>query len=251
MPCKWRVDRHLSHYRLDYTAHTAWKIKFMSKLDNANPEYLRIARGREALGRLAKDQTWEDWLAVGVAIDIGRQHAMRVSGKNTPEGKGYNQAFSKWLKDEGFDHLDKGDRKRLMDCIDHQAEIEEWRRSLTMSQRLRLNHPSTVWRRWPQSVQEAKPRRSKPVKAHIADVEHSRAQSAELEVPGDGQPADRDAWIAGLRDKTYKERAAALYQAMIELDLNLSQLNEVHEELKAEMSLPLKRQTAKDKPMED
>jgi hypothetical protein len=44
----------------------------MSKLDNANPEYLRIERGREALGRLAKNQTWEDWLAVGVAIDIGR-----------------------------------------------------------------------------------------------------------------------------------------------------------------------------------
>jgi hypothetical protein len=37
---------------------------------------------------------------------------------------------------------------------------------------------------------------------------------------------------------------------MIELDLNLSQLNEVHEELKAKMSLPLKRQTARDKPME-
>jgi hypothetical protein len=205
---------------------------FMSKLDNANPEYLRIERGREALGRLAKNQTWEDWLAVGVAIDIGRQHAMRVSGKNTPEGKGYNQAFSKWLKDEGFDRLDKGDRKRLMDCIDHQAEIEEWRRILVLSQRLRLNHPSTVWRRWQQSVQEAKPRQSKQITAHIAEVVQSRAHSAELEAPRDGASADRDAWIAGLRDRPYKKRAAALYQAMLDLDLNLSQLNEAHEEHK-------------------
>jgi hypothetical protein len=224
---------------------------FMSKLDNANPEYLRIERGREALSRLAKHQTWEDWLAVGVAIDIGRQHAMRVSGKNTPEGKGYNQAFSNWLKDEGFDRLDKGDRKRLMDCIDHQAELEEWRRILTLSQRLRLNHPSTVWRRWQQSVPEPKPRQSKQVKAHVAEVERSRAHRAELEAPRNGEPADRDAWIAGLRDKPYNERAAALYQAMLELDLNLSQLNEVHEEHKAETTLPMKRRTAKAKPMED
>jgi hypothetical protein len=223
----------------------------MSKLNNANPEHLRIERGRQALGRLAKDQTWEDWLAVGVAIDIGRQHALRVSGKNTPEGKGYNQVFSKWLKDEGFDRLDKGDRKRLMDCIDHQAEIEEWRRILTLSQRLRLNHPSTVWRRWQQSAQEAKPRQSEPVKAHIAEVEQSRTHSAELEAPTDGAPADHHAWIVGLRDKPYKERAAALYQAMLELDLNLSQLNEAHEEHKAEMTLPMRRQTAKAKPMDD
>jgi hypothetical protein len=217
----------------------------MSKFDNTRPEYLRIERGREALGRLARDPTWEDWLAVGVAIDIGRRRAMRVSGKDTPEGKGYNQTFSQWLKGEGFDRLDKGDRKRLMDCIDHQAEIEQWRRILTLSQRLRLNHPSAVWRRWQQSVQEPKPWQSRPVKAHIAEVEQSGAPSAEVEAARDDQPTDRDAWIAGLRHNTYKERAGALYQVMLELDLNLSQLNQVHEEHKAEISLPTKRRTAK------
>ena len=220
----------------------------MGKLDKTSPEYLRIERGREALGRLA---TWEDWLAVGVAVDIGRQHAMRVSGKNTPQGKGYNQTFNQWLKDEGFDRLDKGDRKRLMDCIDHHAEIEDWRRILTLSRRLRLNHPSAVWRRWQQSVEEPGPRQSKPVKAHIVGVEPSRAHIAELETARDGQATDRDAWIAGLRHKTYKERAAALYQVMLELDLHLSQLNEAHEEHKAEISFPMKCQTAKAKPMED
>ena len=66
----------------------------MSKFDNTSPEHLRIERGREALGRMAKHQTSEDWLAVGVAIDIGRQHAMRASGKNAPEGRGDNQIFS-------------------------------------------------------------------------------------------------------------------------------------------------------------
>jgi hypothetical protein len=135
------------------------------------------------LGRLA---TWEDWLAIGVAIDIGRQHAMRVSGKNTPEGRGYNPAFNQWLKDGGFDRLDKGDRKRLMDCIDHHAEIEDWRRILTLSRRLRVNYPSVVWRRWRQSVQEPRPRQSKPVKAHIVEVGPSHI--AELKAARDGYP---------------------------------------------------------------
>lgn len=64
----------------------------------------------------------------------------------------------------------------------------------------------------------------------------------------DGQPTDRDAWTAGLRHNTYKQRAAALYQVMLELDLNLSQLNQAHEEHRADISLSTKRQTAKAKP---
>lgn len=126
--------------------------------DNGSPEHLRIERGREAWNRLQKDQTWEDWMTVAVAVDIGRQHALNISGKNAPGGKGYNKAFSNWLKENGFDNIDGAARKHMLDCFDQRGAIEKWRAILTTTQRLKINHPTTVWRNWQSSIHEPKPK---------------------------------------------------------------------------------------------
>ena len=44
--------------------------------------------------------------------------------------------------------FDKGDRSRLLDVMDRLPAIESWRNTLTRTERMRLNHPSTVWRKW-------------------------------------------------------------------------------------------------------
>jgi hypothetical protein len=116
----------------------------MSDTDNLEQE--AINHGREAWGRLKHDQTFEDWLLVGQALEIGRGWARRRA--NAPSGRGFNEAFSGWLTDNGFAEIDKGTRSRLADIIEHRAEIEAWRQKLSLRERLRKNHPNSVWRGW-------------------------------------------------------------------------------------------------------
>ncbi|MGC2077612.1 MAG: hypothetical protein WA728_16580 [Xanthobacteraceae bacterium] len=73
---------------------------------------------------------------------------MRDGHVNKPRGRSYNAAFTAWQKKYGFQDLDSGDRTRLFQVMDHLAEIEVWLKKLPSSERLRLNHPSSAWRRW-------------------------------------------------------------------------------------------------------
>jgi hypothetical protein len=110
-------------------------------------------QARAAWKRLKKEKSWHDWITVGEGLLLWRQEAMHEAGVNRPEGKGYNMAFGNKLVANKLDDMDKGDRARLFDCMDNLALIEEWRLRLTSTERLKINHPSTVWRRWKQSVE--------------------------------------------------------------------------------------------------
>ena len=101
-----------------------------------------VRQGTEAWKRLKKDKNWEDWLKVGDALQIGREQAMREAGVNQPMGRGYNEIFGAWLVKNKLDDMDKGDRSRLFAAMDNRAAIEAWRQGLTLSERLRLNHPN-------------------------------------------------------------------------------------------------------------
>jgi hypothetical protein len=134
-----------------------------SAADQNLPEDIR--QGQEALRRLRDHSTWEDWKRVGRAHEAGRTTAMHDSGSNKPAGRGYNAAFHAWVKKFGFD-LDKGDRARLFDVMDHLMEIEAWLETLKPAERLRLNHPSSVWRRWKKETAVVDP--NKPAKVSAA-----------------------------------------------------------------------------------
>jgi hypothetical protein len=150
----------------------------------------RVCRqGTEAWRRLKKEKSWSDWLKVGEALLVGREWAMHQAGGNKPEGKGYNMAFGEWLQRYKLDDLDKGDRSRLFTVMDNLGLIEEWRLTLTLTERLKLNHPNAVLRKWKAAVEPEKLRSDKPtmrdevvrldeenagLKAHIAELEAAR-----------------------------------------------------------------------------
>ena len=107
-----------------------------------------VTRGREAWRSLRNDETWEKWVAIGRAIEAGKGAIMRVLHTNQPKGRAWSQTFGAWLAENEFDQIDKGVRSRLQTCLDRLPEIEAWRVSLGLTQRLQLNHPNAVLRRW-------------------------------------------------------------------------------------------------------
>jgi len=109
---------------------------------------LVVDRGRQAWKSLKSDETWEKWVAIGRAIEIGRNETMRALHTNQPKGGQWGRVFGSWLSQNGFDEIDKGVRSRLQNCLDEQTEIDRWRQNIGLAQRLQLNHPNAVWRRF-------------------------------------------------------------------------------------------------------
>ena len=107
-----------------------------------------VTRGREAWRTLRNDETWEKWVAIGRAIEAGRAAIMRLLHTNQPKGRAWSQTFGAWLHENDFDEIDKGVRSRLQTCLDQLPEIEAWRQTLGLTQRLQLNHPNAVLRRF-------------------------------------------------------------------------------------------------------
>jgi hypothetical protein len=129
------------------------KVELDNPVSPSEPSvHAAVRQGQEAWQRLRNHSTWHDWKKVGAAMVIGRAEAMRDGHVNKPRGRSYNAAINAFLKKFGFDGLDSGDRSRLLDVMDHQHEIEAWLGKLLPKERLRLNHPSSVWRRWKAST---------------------------------------------------------------------------------------------------
>jgi hypothetical protein len=171
----------------------------VNRLDNpTDREQSTILHGQEAWHRLGRDHTWENWRHVGAALLIGRSGAMREAAVNRPVGRRYNAAFAAWLAKFGFENFDKADRSRLFAVMDHLDEIETWRATLTLAQRLRLNHPSAVLRNWKSAI--------------------SQNQRRECERFGGDrwEPADRPEDIAtALVAKLSRDKAAAVAGAIL------------------------------------
>jgi hypothetical protein len=130
--------------------------------------------GREALDRLRLVRDWSDWQKAGAALTAGRTEAMRRANTNEPKGRIYNRAFGEVLNREqlGTDRLDSTTRNQLLQIMENQSAIEEWRATLTPAQRLRLNHPSAVWRNWRRSVKgSGRNKQSKEVEQPSAERE--------------------------------------------------------------------------------
>jgi hypothetical protein len=168
-------------------------------------EFDRVSRqGTEAWRRLKKDKNYNDWLKVGEALQVGREWAMHQAGVNKPEGKGYNVAFGEYLMKYKIDDMDQGDRSRLFSVMDNLPAIEEWRRTLTLTERMKLNHPNAVLRKWKAHIEPEKPKSGKPtlrdsvitleeenaaLKAHIDELEAARnAEPA----PAEPSPASKN-----------------------------------------------------------
>jgi hypothetical protein len=184
-----------------------------------------VRQGQEAWSRLRNNSTWEDWKKVGAAHVVGRTTAMRDGHINTPKGRSYNAAFSAWQKKFGFQDLDKGDRSRLFDVMDHLKEIDDWSRKLPESERLRLNHPSSVWRRWKAATREpdSEPRTSpyQKLKEELVAVIEERDRYKREYDQGGGDlwsPQDKPQDIAKvIFDKVGKTKAEKVARAILKM----------------------------------
>jgi hypothetical protein len=163
----------------------------------------RVCRqGTEAWRRLKREKSWGDWLKVGEALQVGREWAMNQAGTNKPEGKAYTMAFGKWLAKYKLDDMDTRDLSRLYAVMDNLPMIEEWRQRLTLTERLKFNHPNAVLRKWK------------------ASIEHP---------PQRGESMSIDPWVAALLHKPEKKRAESLYELLLRLNLSMSHLEDAHE----------------------
>src|SRR5262245_57316574 len=106
-----------------------------------------VRDGVAAWARLQQDMQWADWLLVIRALQFGRGWAVQATESNA-RGSRYNAAFGAWLTKNGFDKIDSGDRTRALKVGDNLEAIEAWRSTLPANVRTRLNHPSSVLRRW-------------------------------------------------------------------------------------------------------
>jgi hypothetical protein len=120
-----------------------------------------VDRGKDAWESLKRNETWEKWIAIGWALDTGQRAVMRRLNVNKPGGGAWGKIFGRWLAENGFDQIDKGVRSRLMSCMDNQAAIETWRATLSLTERLQLNHPNSVWRKY-QATQRAPEKAAEP-----------------------------------------------------------------------------------------
>jgi hypothetical protein len=167
------------------------------ELDNpAHPfeesETVALRNGQEAWCRLRDNSTWKDWTAVGAAHVLGRNKAMCDAHSDIPKGRDYNAAFSAWQKRFGFEGLDSGDQTRLFKVMDHLKVIDGWLNKLPEKEQLRLNHPSSIWRRWkaankPQSTESSEPKPSpyKKLQAeHLGLIELHDRMKREIERGG-------------------------------------------------------------------
>src|SRR5262252_357095 len=95
-----------------------------------------------AWGRVKKSEArlWGDWMIIGDGLMEGRAWAMRQAGTNVPEGKGYIMAYNEWLKRWHVEDIDKSVRAKLLNIMEERAAVEEWRATLTVPDRRRLNN---------------------------------------------------------------------------------------------------------------
>ncbi len=102
-------------------------------------------------------ESWEQWRTIGFAIEAGRKDIMKSLGINDPRSnaKKLKDEIWIWLKATGFNEIDKTVRSRLRSCIEHLTQIEEWRKTLDANERVALNHPNSIWRKYETTLKDA------------------------------------------------------------------------------------------------
>jgi hypothetical protein len=118
-------------------------------------EQRTIRAGIDAWTAITKAESFESWKAIGRALQVGRDYAMRATGANRPMGRNYSRAFSEWINQHHFDRMPKSTRSMALELNENISAIEQWRATLTDKQRQRCIHPLSNLRRW-RAAQESK-----------------------------------------------------------------------------------------------
>lgn len=87
-------------------------------------EQCTIRAGRDAWALIGKAQLFEAWKAIGAALAVGEQYALKVTGANRAWGRSYSHCFSRWMKQHGFDATAKSVRSVAIELHENLAAIE-------------------------------------------------------------------------------------------------------------------------------
>jgi hypothetical protein len=107
-----------------------------------------IRAGRDAWEQIAKSGSFSGWVAIGRALAVGRDFALRATGANAPMGRRYCAEFSQWVEAHGFAGMQKSLRSTAIELAENIEAVEAWRATLPERQRKRLVHPLSNVRRW-------------------------------------------------------------------------------------------------------
>jgi hypothetical protein len=111
-------------------------------------EYRTIRAGVECWQAIGRAVSFEAWVKIGKALQIGRDYSLKATGANRPMGQIYCKAFSAWITKHGFERMAKSTRSVAIELAENVEAIEAWRDTLPERQRKRLVHPLSVTRRW-------------------------------------------------------------------------------------------------------
>lgn len=148
-----------------------------------------LAADRERWQHMGGGGHLDDWLAYGNGLMIRRRLAMRMSYVNSPEGRGYAQAFKELMKADGLDTMDKTSISAVLwlhDDANRLNMLREIRDAMTPGERSRLNSPISARQR---VEKEMKARggggegnlRSSPVTIYKQRIAEQDRKIAELE----------------------------------------------------------------------
>jgi hypothetical protein len=114
------------------------------------PQRHCVAAGVDAWRDFAwKRQTWEDWVKISNALEVGEQVCKDAAGKG--EGGKYNRLYSAWLTQQGLHEIASPVRSWLKTLREDRVGVEQFRSELDPDRRMRLNHPRRVldgYREW-------------------------------------------------------------------------------------------------------
>ena len=111
-----------------------------------------IRTGVECWQAIGRAESFEAWVKIGKALQIGRDYSLKATGANRPMGQIYCKAFSAWIDQHGFAGMPKSTRSVAVELAENVTAVEAWRSTLPERQRKRLVHPLSVTRRWKAST---------------------------------------------------------------------------------------------------
>lgn len=172
----------------------------------------KIEREAEAAAKHLRDgQQWEDWLAIGRLMQIGRNKAMLRAGTNDPVGARYNKAFGEWLDArQWLRDIDKATRIHAMWCLDHLEELNRLRENMGQTKRDNANHPTTMrraWDKWQREGEKADPKEKREPRAKVLERE---LEAIAAERDKWKHKAEKDGSLFDVKKDTAKQIAVAI-----------------------------------------
>jgi hypothetical protein len=68
-------------------------------------EHRTVRAGLECWQAIGRAESFEAWVKIGKALQIGRDYALKTTGANRPMGQIYCRTFSAWIDQHGFERM--------------------------------------------------------------------------------------------------------------------------------------------------